>query len=88
MLRALLVAGLRRVGRDLVGERVLAVAVEVEAALGVEHRVDVRGAGDVEPGALERVDVGRATGWWSGTQSICQVISTWRPLVAVRLWIM
>ncbi len=60
-LRPLLVPGHRRVGRDVVGEGELAVAVGVEAPLRVEDRVDLRPSGDVEPDRPERVDVG--AGW-------------------------
>ena len=56
-LLALLVSGRRGVGRDLVREDVLPVAVAVEALFRVEHRVDLRGAGDVHPLDAERVDV-------------------------------
>ena len=34
---------------DIVGEDELAVAVVVEAPLGIEDRIDLRGAGDVQP---------------------------------------
>ena len=71
--RALLEAGRRRVGRDVVGEDELAVAVGVEAPLGVEDRVDVRRAGDVEP--LDPVVLMSVrAGVVSGTQSICHVM--------------
>ena len=73
MFSRLLVAGHRRVGRDVVGEDELAVAVGVEAPLGVEDRVDLRRAGDVEP--LDRRSlISVRPGSSRGTQSISQVM--------------
>jgi hypothetical protein len=57
-LAGLLVAGDGGVGRHVVGERVEAIAVVVEAALGVEDRIELREAGDVEPDGLQRLEVG------------------------------
>ncbi len=61
-LLALLVAGGRGVVWDLVREHVLAVAVEVEALLGVEDRVDLREPGDVHPADSRPHDVGASRG--------------------------